>query len=39
MRCPFCGTEQQFSLFGRFRLPRQVNCVNCRRRLTLEGRR
>ncbi|HXF02134.1 MAG TPA: hypothetical protein VN601_04015 [Arthrobacter sp.] len=38
-RCPFCGTEQQFSLFGRFRLPRQVNCVNCRRRLTLEGRR
>jgi hypothetical protein len=36
-RCPFCGTEQQFSLFGRFRLPRQVDCANCRRRLMLEG--
>lgn len=35
-RCPYCGTEQQFSLFGRFRLPRQVDCVNCHRVLTLE---
>jgi len=36
-RCPFCGTEQQFSLFGRFRLPRQVHCVSCHRRLSLEA--
>jgi hypothetical protein len=35
-RCPFCGTEQQFSLFGRFRLPRRVDCVSCHRRLMLE---
>ena len=37
-RCPYCGTEQRFSLFGRFRLPRQVDCVSCHRRLTLEAR-
>jgi hypothetical protein len=36
-RCPFCGTEQQFSLFGRFHLPRQVHCVSCHRRLSLEA--
>lgn len=36
-RCPFCGTDQQFSVFGRFRLPRAVNCVSCHRRLVLEG--
>ena len=36
--CPYCGTEQQFSLFGRFRLPRRVNCVGCHRVLTLEER-
>ena len=35
-RCPFCGTEQSFSVLGRFRLPRQVDCANCHRRLTLE---
>jgi hypothetical protein len=35
-RCPFCGTEQRFPLFGRFRLPRAVNCTSCRRRLLLE---
>lgn len=37
-RCPYCGTEQQFSLFGRFHLPRQVDCVSCHRGLTLEAR-
>ena len=36
-RCPFCGTEQRFSVLGRFRLPREVDCANCHRRLTLEG--
>ncbi|MEO6057990.1 MAG: hypothetical protein ABIQ49_14265 [Gemmatimonadales bacterium] len=35
-RCPFCGTEQSLSVRGRFRLPRQVDCAKCRRRLTLE---
>lgn len=35
-RCPFCGVEQSFSVLGRFRLPRQVDCVSCHRRLTLE---
>jgi len=35
-RCPFCGREQQFSLFGRFRLPRRVDCATCHRRLSLE---
>jgi hypothetical protein len=34
--CPFCGTQQHFPLFGRFRLPRDVHCASCRRRLTLE---
>ncbi len=36
-RCPFCGTEQQFTLFGRFRLPREVHCAKCQRRLILES--
>jgi hypothetical protein len=36
-RCPFCGTEQSFPLFGRFRLPKDVHCANCGRRLTLEA--
>jgi len=35
-RCPFCGTEQAFSILGRFRLPREVDCASCHRRLTLE---
>jgi hypothetical protein len=36
-RCPFCGTDQSFAILGRFRLPRQVDCASCRRRLTLEA--
>jgi hypothetical protein len=35
-RCPFCGTEQQFALFGRFRLPKEVHCAKCGRKLTLD---
>jgi hypothetical protein len=34
--CPFCGTQQRFPLFGRFRLPKDVHCANCGRKLTLE---
>ena len=37
--CPFCGTEQHFPLFGRFRLPKDVHCANCGRKLTLEPER
>jgi hypothetical protein len=37
-RCPFCGTEQHFPLFGRFRLPKDVHCASCGRKLTLEQR-
>ena len=33
--CPFCGTEQHFPLFGRYRLPKDVHCANCGRKLTL----
>jgi len=35
-RCPFCGREQHFPLFGRFRLPKDVHCTSCGRKLTLE---
>jgi hypothetical protein len=35
-RCPFCGTEQHFPLFGRYRLPKDVHCSSCGRKLTLE---
>ena len=34
--CPFCGTQQHFPLFGRFRLPKDVHCSTCGRKLTLE---
>jgi hypothetical protein len=34
--CPFCGTQQHFPLFGRFRLPKDVHCAKCGRKLTLE---
>lgn len=37
-RCPFCGTQQQFNVSGRFRLPKTVTCVSCRRELALEPR-
>ena len=36
-RCPFCGTEQQFALFGRYRLPKDLHCAKCGRKLTLEA--
>ncbi|HEX3233619.1 MAG TPA: hypothetical protein VHR41_05450 [Gemmatimonadales bacterium] len=36
-RCPFCGTQQSFSVMGPFRLPKQVHCVQCHRALAIEG--
>jgi hypothetical protein len=36
-RCPFCGTEQSFTVMGRFQLPKSVNCAHCHRRLELQG--
>src|SRR5919112_3160544 len=30
-RCPFCGTEQTFSVMGPFRLPKRLHCGNCQR--------
>jgi hypothetical protein len=35
--CPFCGTEQSFTVMGRFQLPKDVICANCHRRLELRG--
>ena len=35
--CPYCGTEQKFTVMGRFRLPKKLHCQACRRQLALEG--
>ena len=35
-RCPFCGADQDFTVLGRFKLPKVVYCVSCQRRLVLE---
>lgn len=34
-RCPLCGTEQSFTVMGRFRVPRTLYCASCRRELQL----
>ena len=34
--CPYCGAEQQFSVMGRFKLPKQLHCTSCQRQLTLD---
>ncbi len=34
--CPFCGTEQDFPLYGRFKLPKSVACNHCHRDLIVE---
>ncbi len=34
-RCPFCATEQTFTVMGRFRLPKTLHCAHCQRRLVL----
>ena len=35
--CPDCGTEQCLDIHGAWRLPKDVTCRNCHRRLTLHG--
>jgi hypothetical protein len=35
-RCPFCGSQQSFSVMGRFRLPKKLHCSSCQRQLLLE---
>ena len=35
--CPDCGTRQQLDITGPWRLPKDVTCRNCHRRLTLHG--
>jgi hypothetical protein len=34
-RCPFCGTQQTFTVMGPFRLPKRLHCGNCQRELEL----
>lgn len=34
--CPFCGSRQSFTIMGRFRLPKRLNCSSCQRPLLLE---
>ena len=36
-KCPDCGAEQQLDLHGSWRLPKDVTCRNCHRRLTLHA--
>ena len=35
--CPYCATEQRFTVMGRFRLPKKLHCEACHRQLVLEG--
>ncbi len=35
-RCPFCATEQSFTVMGAFRLPKKLYCESCQRQLMLE---
>lgn len=35
--CPYCATEQSFTVMGRFRLPKKLHCEACHRQLVLEG--
>ena len=36
-QCPFCGTAQSFHLFGRFRLPKDLSCKHCGRKVVLQS--
>lgn len=36
-RCPFCGTAQNFTVMGRFSLPKTLHCASCQRELVLEN--
>jgi hypothetical protein len=35
-RCPFCFTDQSFTVMGRFQLPKTLYCSSCQRQLRLE---
>lgn len=35
-RCPFCGSDQSFTVMGRFTLPKKLHCASCHRQLMLE---
>ena len=35
--CPYCGTQQQLTLLGRFHLPKTVYCSACQRELYLDS--
>lgn len=37
--CPDCGTTQEFETHGQWRLPLDVVCASCHRRLVLERER
>ena len=34
--CPFCGTRQSFTVMGKFKLPKKIDCGTCQRELMLE---
>jgi hypothetical protein len=34
--CPYCGAQQQFTLLGRFHLPKRLYCSSCQRELYLD---
>jgi hypothetical protein len=34
-RCPFCSTEQSFTVMGRFKLPKRLHCSSCHHQLML----
>jgi hypothetical protein len=35
-RCPFCGTDQDFTVLGPVSLPKILYCASCQRELVLE---
>jgi hypothetical protein len=35
-RCPFCKTNQSFTVMGSFSLPKKLHCESCQRQLLLE---
>jgi hypothetical protein len=36
-QCPYCATDQRFTLAGRVRLPKTVYCGSCQRELYLDS--
>lgn len=35
--CPYCGKQQDFTIVGRFHLPKRVYCSSCQRELFIES--